>query len=223
MTRRSLALLFLTLLLSPGLLGGCAGTSKYASAPVGKFEGKVRLRWVGEDQFVFEPDPASPFKFIRANGDVIQPQAMFTDGGSIPRILWALPGYSPWGCGAAFVIHDWLFVAKHCQQPIGQVPANRVYDVNTAADTMSECIKTLMVTGLVRDDPLILNSMDLAVRTQIARDAWEKGKCVRPPREDAPTFDSALHGFVRPEMLRAVPLQRKVREQSFDFSRGTTR
>jgi hypothetical protein len=74
----------------------------------------------GDGQFVFVPNPNDPLKMSRIDqdgnvvGEPIQPGMMYTDGGSIPRIATVFKGFSPWGYAPAYMIHDWLFIAKHC-------------------------------------------------------------------------------------------------------------
>ena len=50
----------------------------------------------------------------RAPGNTIQPGLMYTDGGSIPKVAQVFKGLSPWGYAPAYMIHDWMFVARHC-------------------------------------------------------------------------------------------------------------
>ena len=178
------------------LVASCAG-AKYSTVRAGKFGGRMKIEWVGPDEFIFRPDAQRPFHFTRADGVTITPQAMFTDGGSIPRPLWAVRGYSPWGYGPAFIIHDWLFVAHKWG-----LPDAAGHTVNSAADVMSEGIKTIM-----EDDPSLKNefhlySMDHAVRSPVAATYWDDStQPVRPPSED---------GFAAP----AAPAARTVRPMS---------
>src|SRR5690242_2673175 len=85
----------------------------YKDTPIGAFENldSIRLRWIGsdvkKDYFEFIPKANKPFAFVRKSGKRIEPRRMFTDGGSIPRILWSVPGFSPWGQGPAFLVHDY--------------------------------------------------------------------------------------------------------------------
>ena len=155
-------------------------TLDYDKIPVGELHGKLTLEWVGPDQFIYRPDAQDPFYFKRANGEIIKPRSVFTDGGSIPRPLWAFRGYSPWGFGSAYIAHDWLFSAHHCGYP----EANN-QTVFTAADVLSECIKTLMERDKNKPEslrnPSLLLTIDQAVRSKIAQDLWNNGKCIVPP------------------------------------------
>src|ERR1019366_6291836 len=64
---------------------------------------------------VYIPSPASSFAFTTTrSGKVIQPGLMYTDGGSIPRIAQIFGGFSPWGFGPAYAVHDWIFFGRHC-------------------------------------------------------------------------------------------------------------
>jgi hypothetical protein len=167
------------LLLAVMLLSACA-SRKYNRTPKGEVGGRLTIEWIAADKFIYRPDAKRPFYFKRANGEVIQPKSMYTDGGSIPRPLWALRGYSPWGFGPAFIAHDWLFDAHHCNLPEGQN-----HTVFTAADVLAEVMKTLMEAPEpnVIKSPFLLYTIDEAVRTPIAQNLWDTGKCEKPPPE----------------------------------------
>jgi hypothetical protein len=167
---------------------GCANWN-YTRIPPGEVGGRVTIEWVGPDQFIYRPDAKRPFYFKRSNGEVIQPRSIYTDGGSIPRSLWAFRGYSPWAFGSAYIAHDWLFSAHHCDYP--EAKNHTVY---TSADVLSECIKTLMEDdekralknhqkGSSLKSPGLLFTIDRAVRSAIARNLWDQGTCQNPPEE----------------------------------------
>jgi hypothetical protein len=94
------------------LASGCATIGHtYNKVTPGDLKGKLTVRWVEPDVFLFIPDHSDPLVFTRHNGERISPGRMLTDGGSIPRPLWILRSYSPWGYAPAFVVHDWLYEA----------------------------------------------------------------------------------------------------------------
>ena len=105
------------------MLGGCAMVDFWHTPP-GYFTGSVFVMWVAEGNnagdgiFLFVPDPRDPLIFHRpdpnSHGAKIQPGLMYTDGGSIPKIAQVFNGLSPWGYAPAYMIHDWLFVGRHC-------------------------------------------------------------------------------------------------------------
>ena len=78
------------------VISGCASQT-YRETQESKFTGALDVRWVKNDYFLFLPNKDHPFMLIRANGQSIRPGPMYTDGGSIPRFLWGIKGYSPWG------------------------------------------------------------------------------------------------------------------------------
>src|SRR3954470_3912513 len=96
-----------------GALTTCQ-TLNYERIRTGEIGGRLTIEWIGPDQFIYRPDAERPFYFKRANGEVIKPGSIYTDGGSVPRLLWAMRVYSPWAFGSAYIAHDWLFAAHHC-------------------------------------------------------------------------------------------------------------
>lgn len=188
---------------------GCA-TAKYNRTPQGELGGRLTIEWIGADQFIYRPDAKKPFYFKRANGEVIQPKNMYTDGGSIPRPLWAFRGYSPWGYGPAYIAHDWLFAAHHCHLPEAQG-----HTVFTAADVLSEVMKTVMETNPnVMKSPFLLYTVDEAVRTPIAQKLWNDGKCEQPP----PDLPQAKL-FMKPFSITELDAKRNRRIETFDFDK----
>jgi hypothetical protein len=155
-------------------LGGCA-SAHYARVEPGELRGRLVVQWVDQDQFVFVPDAEKPLTFTRHDGDVITPALMYTDGGSIPRPLWALRSYSPWGYAPAFIIHDWIFEMKRCQ-----VTGHEKYDLEEAAWVLAEVMKTMMEKqGPEAVNALALYSIFESVRSPVAARIWEEGECHR--------------------------------------------
>jgi hypothetical protein len=162
----------LLVLVVPLLLSGCA-TYHYSHTPIGKLTGKVVVEWYKPNLFVYRPDATDPLTFLRSNGDIVKPERMLTDGGSIPRPFWVFKNYSPWGYGPAFVAHDWLFRIKNCN-----LPGYKPYDLSDAARVMSEIMKTLMESpGFDYGSKTSMYLMYEAVQTPPAIEAWEHGAC----------------------------------------------
>jgi Protein of unknown function (DUF1353) len=155
---------------------GRPAVAGYDDFQVGQLTGKLIVQWWAPDQFIFIPDRSSPLTFKRVGGDVIIPDRMFTDGGSIPRPLWIFRNYSPWGYAPAFVVHDWLFEMHHCT-----LPGNEKYNHHIAADVMAEIMKTMMETNIVDKAELTLEAMHVAVNSSVAESYWNNGKCTPPP------------------------------------------
>jgi hypothetical protein len=166
------------LLLIAILATGCASQS-YRNTPPGKFIGELDVRWVENDYFVFLPNKDKPFKFIRTDGSTIQPGTMYTDGGSIPRFLWGIKGYSPWGYAPAYIIHDWLFEAKHC----GYEPDSK-YSFKDSIDVMAEGMKAVMERNPEVRDSFVFDSVVAAVASPISERLWIRGSCQAPTQEN---------------------------------------
>ena len=156
------------------LLTGCT-TYHYSKVKPGDLQGRLIVEWTEPDEFIFRPDKDYPLTFTRYNNEKLIPGIMYTDGGSIPRPLWAFRRYSPWGYAQLFIIHDWIFHMKHCQ-----LPDNEKYTVEEAAWVMSEVMKTIMEKKGI--DKMTLYTMFEAVRSPMAKDVWDTGKCEQPPK-----------------------------------------
>lgn len=159
-------------ILSLSLCTGCA-QRHYDRVEPGELHGKLIVEWMEPDRFLFRPDQQNPLTFERQSGQVITPQAMVTDGGSIPRPLWVLRNYSPWGYGPAFIVHDWLFYQQDCQ-----LPGADEWTLEEAALVMSEVMKTMMESpDFDYGDKFTVYSMYKAVQTPPARAAWNDHEC----------------------------------------------
>ncbi|MBY5406331.1 DUF1353 domain-containing protein [Rhizobium leguminosarum] len=164
----------------------------------GEFTGTLFVMWVGEGgssgdgRFVFVPDPNKPLTFTRPASSpapkVITPGIMYTDGGSIPKIAQVFNRLSPWGYAPAYMIHDWLFVARQCltdgsTDPRFQWVAHISF--HQSAEILGEAIKALVRSKQVRKEDVAASAITLAVTTPIARKSWDaKGAC-KLPRLDA--------------------------------------
>jgi len=159
---------------------GCASLQydrEYDRVKPGELHGKLVVQWIDPDKFIFVPDPEEPLSFSRHNQETITPGVMYTDGGSIPRPLWSIRNYSPWGYAPAYIIHDWLFEMKHCQ-----LPGYEKYDADEAALVLAEVMKTMLQKDQkAQPDKLTFYAIYEAVRSPIAQKAWDSGKCNRVP------------------------------------------
>ncbi|WP_052182787.1 hypothetical protein [Rhizobium sp. YS-1r] len=174
------------------VLAGC-GTIYYRDLKPGSFSGKLFVMWVGEGnssgdgKFVFVPAPGNELTFTRPSGShtagVIKPGVMYTDGGSIPKIAQMFKGLSPWGYAPAYMIHDWLFVARHCL--VDEAPDARFQDLSDvdfdeSARIVGEAIHALIDERKVARNDLAGEAVTSAVSSGIARRLWdEKGACER--------------------------------------------
>lgn len=167
---RLILLLSLTLFVT-----GCADFV-YWKTDIGEFKGKLDVRWVEPDRFVYVPNETDPLRFTTANGQQITPRLMYTDGGSIPRLFWGVPGYSPWGYAPAYIVHDWLFQAHQCQYTdVAWVT------FDDSARILAEGIKTLMENQVAPKNETVLYSIYEAVKTPIAEKLWKAPDRCNPP------------------------------------------
>jgi hypothetical protein len=167
---------------------GCASQS-YRDTASAKLAGSLDIRWVNNDYFLFLPNKDEPFTLLRKDGTKIQPGPMYTDGGSIPRLLWGIEGYSPWGYAPAYIVHDWLFQAQHC----GYEPDN-MYTFEDSVTVMAESLKSVMEAAREFRNYFVFDSVVSAVGSPIARRLWEKGTCKAPPFEIKAIPETAAPG-----------------------------
>lgn len=215
-------------------LTACADVN-YQDAEPGAFRGSLFVMWVGEGgalgdgKFLYVPDPRDPLTFVSAKGGPeITPGMFYTDGGSIPKAAQMFQGFSPWGYAPAYVVHDWLFVAHHCNvdgTPSEDQAALKGMTFQRSAELIGEAIRTLVAEGRVRENDVAPAVITGTVAGPIARSLWDrKGACkdheVLP--EDAARARAALSGSGARMMKRSddgslVPIPPAVIVGKVDF------
>lgn len=177
-------------LLTCTLLAAC-GQVDYDAAPEGKFTGSLLVMWVGEGtlqgdgRFVFVPSPNAPLTFTRNNPSAsitkITPEMMYTDGGSIPRAATLFNGFSPWGYAPAYMVHDWIFVARHCLTDGTPTEAERAVDAMSfveSAQIIAEAIKTLIASDRVQPNDVAPRVISGTVAGPVSYNRWVvEGAC----------------------------------------------
>ncbi|MGD1926589.1 MAG: hypothetical protein ACFB03_20765 [Paracoccaceae bacterium] len=164
------------------LTTGC-GSVDYDALEPAEFSGSVLVLWVGENdgglgdgKFIYLPVPGDELTLQRRNPDatvsLIKPGAIYTDGGSIPRAAQVFKGFSPWGYAPAYMIHDWLFVAKKCftdgAATPDEVSIGRM-DFIESAEVLGEAIKGLIVAKRVKPNDVAPKLISVAVAGPISR------------------------------------------------------
>lgn len=188
MRRAALALLALV---------GCAPVD-FAALPEGEFSGSLFVMWVGEGdaqgdgKFVFVPNPDAPLVFRRGGSPEvaeIRPGLMYTDGGSIPKAAQLFKGFSPWGYAPAYMVHDWLFVARHCLRDGKASEAQKdleAVDFPASAAILGEAIRTLVAERRVDPNDLAGAVITGTVNGPISRAIWDRdGQCEARAVSDA--------------------------------------
>lgn len=159
----------------------------YEGTVPGRLNGQLLVIWVGEDKFVYWPTTKDPLTFTlgpalhsKLGISTIRPGLMYTDGGSIPRPLRAFDGFSPWGYGPAYIMHDWIFAAHHClvqgrPDPSDPVEYDKVkrFTFDDSAALLAEVLKTLMVNNRVRTNAEVFNAISFGVDSGVARNLWD--------------------------------------------------
>lgn len=168
------------------LLGSCASPG-YKETASASFSGKLDVRWVENNYFLFVPNQVSPLTLTRANGTKITPGLMFTDGGSIPRMFWGVKGYSPWGYAPAYMVHDWLFAKEHCKDH-----PDADYSFDDSVTIMAESIKAIMEGNTKVRNYFVFDTVVEAIASPIAKRVWVKGKCLEVPDELKPSMGSSI-------------------------------
>ncbi|MFC4668544.1 hypothetical protein ACFO5X_08275 [Seohaeicola nanhaiensis] len=174
-----------------GLLLAACGTVDFDEAPVGRFEGALLVMWVGEGdgkgagKFVYVPSRTRPLTFIRNRPGAavtrIVPEMMYTDGGSIPRAGQLFNGFSPWGYAPAYMVHDWIFVARHCltdNMAEGEETKIEGMTFKESAEIIAEAIKTLIASGKVQRNDVAPRVISGVVAGPFSYERWVvKGAC----------------------------------------------
>jgi len=169
------ALVLLLSLLAPSL--GAAQDIK-ATAP--SLSGNLLVQWNDERRFIYVGDDAQPLLFKGSDGRQIKPGRMYTDGGSIPRVFWAFPGFSPWGYAPAYVIHDWLFHQHRCHND----SAPNDYAMAQANLVLDDLIEILFNKHLVDRNETARGLIKWAV-DNFANNAWNAPCDPVPPLSNA--------------------------------------
>lgn len=169
-------------------ISACATPSFDKSDP-GHISGRLMVFWVGEDKFIYYPyyEDALTYTLPKAMADKlgprsIRPGAIYTDGGSIPRPVRGVVGFSPWGYGPAYIVHDWLFVAHRCiltdqvhlldKRDHDEVKTVGKVDFAMSADMLASVIAALIKQDMVPPRSLAPSAIYTAVDSFVARRLW---------------------------------------------------
>ena len=153
------------------------------SYPAGQFNNldSLRLRWLEPGIFDFLPTAENPFSFTRHTGETITPRRMFTDGGSIPRLVRWVGQLDPWGYTPAYLLHDWLFEVHHCNVATGTPNEGPTFE--DSVRVIMEAINTMRVIGMADASPFTFGMIDFAISSYVAKRLWNSNVkiCPLPP------------------------------------------
>jgi hypothetical protein len=210
----------------------CTGITYETTTP-GSLNGQLFVMWVGYDKFVYASYEDDPLVFTlptemqaKLGFKTFKPGLMYTDGGSIPKPLRALDGFSPWGYAPAYIVHDWLFAAHHCivlgeqnmGEPLDQVEYDKVRAVQfeDSAVVLAEVMKTLMRDMRVEENPLAFDAISFGVDSIVARNIWNSSEpkpCEKVSEEDKKLVKGAFHAIRRSSSNMFMFLPSKARDQ----------
>jgi hypothetical protein len=184
-------------------LAACA-TWSHDNIRDGIFDGVATVEWAGEDSFIYRPSKEHPLSFQpsfwKGTNKRIVPRLMYTDGGSVPRFFWNIPGLSPWGFGPAYVIHDYIFAVHRCGW---YDPDVAEINFDKSAEVLAEVGKALIDLHYIKHDAL--DAIVWGVKTHYARTLWDT------PGD--PIKDCATPKSFAPSVTVATFDIRKVRRQ----------
>jgi hypothetical protein len=87
------------------LRAACGTWIRYEDIQLGLLKGHVYVEWYRQDKFIYRRDATDPLLFVPTFMKTpIDPHDMYTDGGSVPQVLWGIPGLSPWALGPAYIM-----------------------------------------------------------------------------------------------------------------------
>jgi len=173
-----------------GMAAGCTTVPTVDPDDPGQVSGYLMVFWTGEDNFIYYPYYADPLVYRlpkalagRVGYDTIRPGAMFTDGGSIPQAVRGWAGFSPWGYGPAYIVHDWLFIARHCNRTSQTTRFDErdrkealkvdAVDFQLSADLLAAVIQALVAQHKVPKRNFAPQAIYGAVESGIARSLWD--------------------------------------------------
>jgi hypothetical protein len=144
--------------------------------PATDLNGILVVQWIDDKRFIYAPDPTNPLRFRARDNREIKPGRMYTDGGSIPRLFWAVRGFSPWGYAPAYVVHDWLFHQHRCKR---DNPPDQ-FTLEQANQALDDVVSILFRRKTVQPDEAARTMIKWAV-DKFADEAWNEPCDVDPP------------------------------------------
>ncbi len=170
-------LLCATLAMSMSILPSLAFPEVKKSNPV-SMKGVLLIQWSDETRFIYVSRADNPLRFTTRSGREVRPGRMYTDGGSIPRVFWSVKGFSPWGYGPAYVLHDWLYHQYRC----GRDSSPNKFSFEEANEVLDDAIAFLMVTKKVDSNRLARRLIKWGV-DNFGQAAWNESCDAEPPAE----------------------------------------
>ena len=135
--------------------------------PVGRFEGRFTLQWLAPELFFYIPDPLHTMRYIRANGEIIQPEEMLTDGGSMALLAQLATRMTRWSYGLAFPVHDCLW-----EQARNGDQSREAFERSNMI--LAEAMRTMQVAGMINRGHADIVTVYRAVSSPVAWRRWRR-------------------------------------------------
>lgn len=193
-------------------LTGCVSIDEDLLKDPGRFSGQLMVFWDREDEFIYYPAPDDPLKYTlpravaeKLGTESLTPGIIFTDGGSIPRPVRGLVGFSPWGYGPTYILHDWIFATHHCIDRLEELDPRdreqaefvRKIDFPLSADLLATSIAALVAQEKVPKRTFAPKAIYGAVDSVVALNIWNKppaDSCSPVPADKVAAIERALYG-----------------------------
>lgn len=142
---------------------------RYSALPIGKFEnaeelGPTLVATESDGWWTYAPSAEAPMRFVRSNGEVIEPPQFYTDLGTIPPIFRWGRLMQPDSYPAVALIHDWIVRQKNCGQS--------AYSFDESIRIQQEALKTWMETHPRDFSITVFYLTRLALRTPRSKRGW---------------------------------------------------
>lgn len=191
----------------------------------GAIGGVITLEWLDTREFVYLPLERDPLVYTfppgvrisdnpQYNNDPglrrIRPRRMFTDSGSIPRPVWGLPGLSPLDYVPAYVVHDWLYLQRHCYRqkkgpfaPYDEFP----YSLQAADYALFDALVLIDRKRNREEEGRTPRNLIRAAVSRFGSTHWnnENGRCETPPPRKQITRTETVRRKVRVPNESGVP------------------
>jgi Protein of unknown function (DUF1353) len=177
-------------------LVSCTTTPYDPELAGGDFTGEIILGWDDGIRFIYYPSDRYPLTYsfpeghpLKTSFGPIKPEAMYTDGGSIPRILWSVHGLSAWEYAPAYILHDWLFQRHYCFKDDFKITLEQANAVFRDALVLTDLKLAENNKRAPQNRAQIRALIDGAVRS-FSKTAWDTGIC--PPAVEKKPFRTVM-------------------------------
>ena len=141
----------------------------YRELPVGRFEnasdlGPTLHKTQYDDWWNYIPRSQEAMRFIRHNGEVIEPMEFFTDLSTVPAMFRIGRLLQPDSLPAVALIHDWVVRLNNC--------GGGLHDFSESILIQQEALKTWMESNRRDRSLMVFYLSRVALNTRRSRRGW---------------------------------------------------